>query len=604
MILFRVLKTKADEFSYTKIMKITDTIKNAIQQSLTDLNISYDGDISIEHPSELSHGDFASNIAMSIFAEEQKRKKESIVNNLKVKEIKFKNPRKLAEAISEKISAPEIAEDGISVAGLGFINIRLSDEFLSNEIKIVQEKGDFYGWNNSWEGKKILVEHSSPNLFKPFNIGLMMNNTVGEAMARLCKTTDADVTIISYPSDVSLGIGKSVWQLMQYGVDKIDEFGTVPKKMSFLGKCYAEGTQAYIDNENIEPRVREITQEIYEHRDTAAYSAYKIGRDLNLEYFINMAARLGSAFDGFIFESEAGKIGKEIIKENTPEIYTESNGAVIYEGERDQLHTRVFINTDGNPTYEAKDTGLLKLKFDRYHPDLSIFVTDSEQGPYFKVVGTAAGKINPDWKNKTIHKTHGRMSFKGEKMSSRLGNTPLIADILDVVNNEVYERSGERKLSQDQADMISIAAVKYTILRTQAGKNINFDPETSLSFEGDSGPYLQYTYARSQSMLRKAADLEIIVDTNRPEDWETTDIERYLYRYPIMVEQAFKDLAPHMVVTYITKLAQLFNSWYAQGKIVDVNDETSGYKLALTDAVSQTIKNGLWILGIDATEEM
>jgi arginyl-tRNA synthetase len=196
------------------------------------------------------------------------------------------------------------------------------------------------------------------------------------------------------------------------------------------------------------------------------------------------------------------------------------------------------------------------------------------------------------------------MSFKGEKMSSRLGNTPLIADILDVVNNEVYERSGERKLSQDQADMISIAAVKYTILRTQAGKNINFDPETSLSFEGDSGPYLQYTYARSQSMLRKAADLEIIVDTNRPEDWETTDIERYLYRYPIMVEQAFKDLAPHMVVTYITKLAQLFNSWYAQGKIVDVNDETSGYKLALTDAVSQTIKNGLWILGIDAPEEM
>lgn len=571
-------------------MTISNIIKNTIHSVLNELDISYDGNISIEHPRELSHGDFATNIAMVLA------------------KLEGKNPRELAEAIVGKISALEIAS--VEVAGPGFINIRLSDEFLSNEIKIVQEKGDFYGWNNLWEGKKILIEHSSPNLFKPFNIGLMMNNTVGEATARLCKTTDAEVTIISYPSDVSLGIGKAVWQLMQYGVEKIDEFETVSEKMSFLGKCYAEGTRAYIDNENIEPRVREITQEIYEHRDTPAYHAYKIGRDLNLDYFIHMTARLGSAFDGFVFESEAGKIGKEIIIENTPTIYTKSNGAYIFEPSKDDLaknkslHTRVFINTDGNPTYEAKDTGLLKLKFDRYHPDLSIFITDSEQGPYFQVVGTAAGKINPDWKEKTIHKIHGRMSFQGEKMSSRLGNTPLIADILNAVNDEVHERSGERKLSQSQADMISIAAVKYTILRTQAGKNINFDPETSLSFEGDSGPYLQYTYARSQSILRKAADLEITIDNNRPENLEITDIERYLYRYPIMIEQAFKDLAPHTVVTYITELAQLFNSWYGNTKIVDVDDETSGYKLAITDATSQVIKNGLWILGIDAPEEM
>ena len=504
-------------------MNITDIIKNVIKKSLIDLDISYDGNISIEHPRELSHGDFATNIAMALG------------------KLEGKNPRDLAEAIAENISAPEIAENGVSVAGPGFINIRLSDEFLSSEIKKIQAKGDFYGWNENQKGKKILVEHSSPNLFKPFHIGHMMNNTVGEAMTRLCKTTHADVTMISYPSDVSLGIGKTVWQFLQYGIDKIDEFQTVSEKMQFLGRCYSEGTKAYAENPELEKHVREITQEIYEHRDTTAYNAYKIGRDLNLEYFIHMASRLGSAFDGFIFESESGIIGKEIITQNTPNIYTESNGAYIFEptdsdlAKNKSLHTRVFINRDGNPTYEAKDTGLLQLKFDRYNPDLSIFITDTEQGPYFQVVGTAAGKINPDWQEKTIHKTHGRMSFQGTKMSSRLGNTPLVSDILDAVNEEVYARAGERKLSQSQADMISIAAVKYAVLRTQAGKNINFDPETSLSFEGDSGPYLQYTYARSQSMLRKAAALNIDVNNQRPQDWKTTDIERYLYRYPIMI---------------------------------------------------------------------
>ncbi|MFT7328060.1 MAG: arginyl-tRNA synthetase [Crocinitomicaceae bacterium] len=603
-------------------MKITDKIKDSIKNALQKLGISYEGEITIEHPRELSHGDYATNIAMSIFAVEQKRKKKSaqrafpdekikrgsIINNLKIEGFNFKNPRELAEAIAEKTSAPEISS--VEIAGPGFINIRLSDEFLLNELQVIHTSADKYGWNNSWEGKKILVEHSSPNLFKPFHIGHMMNNTVGESMTRLCRTTGAEVSMISYPSDVSLGIGKSVWQFLQYGVEKIDEFETLAEKMVFLGKCYSEGTKAFVDDKNIEPRIREITQDIYEHRDTNAYAAYKIGRDLNLEYFIKMTAQLGSEFDGFIFESEAGKIGKEIVLENTPSVYSQSNNAFIFEpSEADlvqnkSLHTRVFINKDGNPTYEAKDTGLLKLKFDRYVPDLSLLVTDTEQGPYYQVVLEAAGKINKEWEDKTVHKTHGRMQFKGKKMSSRLGDTPLVSDILDVVKSEVVERSGERNLSQEQIDMIAIASVKYAVLRNQAGKNINFDPETSLSFEGDSGPYLQYTYARSGSMIRKALDLGIDIDSTRPENWETTDIERYLYRFPEVVDVAFKELAPHMIVTYITELAQLFNSWYGNTKIVDEEDETSAYKLALTQSVAQVIKNGLWILGINAPEEM
>ena len=566
-------------------MLIVEKIKSDLHRVLAELGIVWNGNIHLEHPQNFSHGDYSTNIAMVLAKTESK------------------NPQKLAKAIAEKISLSEIIS--VDVAFPGFINIRLSDEFFYlNGIKAIHAQKDSYGWNELWKGKKILVEHSSPNLFKAFHIGHMMNNTIGESIARLCRTSGAEVIIISYPSDVSLGIGKAVWRLLQYGVEKLDEFETLDEKIKFLGQCYTQGTQAYADDKNIESRVREITQDIYEHRDTPAYEAYKIGRDFNLQYFINITARLGSVFDGFIFESETGILGKQIVKEHTPDIYTESNGAIIYKGEQDGLHTRVFINKEENPTYEAKDIGLLKLKFDRYNPDLSVFITDTEQGPYFKVVAIAAGKINRDWQEKTIHKTHGRMQFKGKKMSSRLGNTPLVSDILDILKDKVIEHSSGRKLSKSQIDMITVASVKYTVLRNQLGKNINFDPETSLSFEGDSGPYLQYTYARSSSMIQKALDAGINIKITRPENWETTDIERYLYRFQELVEIAFKELAPHIVVTYITELAQLFNSWYGNTKIVDVDDVTSGYKLALTQSVAQVIKNGLWILGIDTPDKM
>jgi arginyl-tRNA synthetase len=438
----------------------------------------------------------------------------------------------------------------------------------------------------------------------------MMNNTIGEAMARLCYLSGADTKVISYPSDVSLGIGKAVWQLMEYGVEKLDEIDDLGKKMAFLGKCYAEGTTAYKEHPEIEERVREITQDIYEHKNTTAYEVYKIGRDLNLEYFIKMTARLGSVFDGYIFESEAGIVGKEIVLENTPSVYTESDGAVIFEPtdedlEKDKsLHTRVFINKDGNPTYEAKDTGLLKLKFDRYNPDLSIFVTDSEQGPYFNVVSYAAGKINKDWKEKTYHMTHGRMTFKGQKMSSRFGNTPIVSDILDSVNEAVYEKAGGREMNDERADMISISALKYAILRTQPGKNINFDPETSLSFEGDSGPYLQYTYARCQSILRKANEQNLKIDDKQPENWEVLDIEKILYRLPEIFESAFLNYAPQIVAGYVTDLAQLFNSWYGNTKIIDEENSNTAYRLAIVKATATVIKKSLWALGIDAPEEM
>ncbi len=576
-------------------MSIKKKLEILLYKIVKNIVVEHDYVINLEHPNVISHGDFATNIAMVL------------ANKLR------KNPLDIANKIVTEFSLKNIKEvESVSVANPGFINIKLSKTFFEKNIKEILFSEIEFGDLDIWKGKTILVEHSSPNLFKPFHIGHMMNNTIGESIVRLCKISGANVEVISYPSDVSLGIGKAVWQLMEYGVEELNNYKTISEKMEFLGKCYSNGTKAYKKYPDLEIRIREITQDIYEHRDTEAYRVYKIGKDLNLDYFIRMTTRLGSVFDSYIFESEAGEVGKKIVYENLGKVFTESNEAIIFEPNEDDLknnkslHTRVFINKDGNPTYEAKDTGLLKLKFDRYDPDLSIFITDNEQGPYFEVVKVAAGKINEKWEKNTKHMTHGRLKFNGMKISSRLGSVPLVSDIIDSVNDAVYKKTIEsgREISTENSDVISIAAIKYTILRTQAGKNIDFNLEKSLSFEGDSGPYLQYTYARCMSILRKAKKEGLRRNLNQSKNWKIIDLERFLYRLPDIFELAFLNYAPQNVTGYVTEIAQIFNSWYGDTKIIDINDENTGYKLALVEATSIVIKKSLWSLGIEVLEEM
>ncbi len=575
-------------------MDVKKTIETLFKTTLEALGYPTEN-FTLERPKSLEHGDYASPFALSI----AKREGE--------------NPREIAKQIVEKIRENELPPSiqSLTVEGPGFINITLAPSFFLSTVKDIQQTREDYGKHDMLKGERILIEHSSPNLFKPFHIGHMMNNTIGESIVRLVKNGGAKTTVLSYPSDVSLGIGKAVWKLLEYGVEKLDEFETLEEKVAFLGTCYAEGTQELKEHPEHEPRVREITQDIYEHRDTEAYRAYLKGKELNLQYFVKMTSLLGSHFDDYIFESEAGRVGAEIVRAWVGDVFKESNGAIVFEPndediERDpQLHTRVFINKDGNPTYEAKDLGLLKLKFERYNPDTSIFVTDNEQGPYFRVVSYVAGKIQPEWGEKTVHLTHGRMTFKGEKMSSRLGNTPLVSEMLDVVRELVYERTKEKDaLSDEDATKIAIAALKYVILRTQIGKPVNFDPDTSLSFEGDSGPYLLYTYARARSVLRKAEEQEVPYRVDKlPPDWETTLLERVLSRYREHTLSALESYSPHIVVNYVTELAQVFNSWYGGTRIL-TEGEATPYRLALVEATSIVIKNALHLLGIETLEKM
>lgn len=566
---------------------IKQKIRVLIEGVLNELGFDIP-EFTVEHPGIITHGDYATNVAM-ILAKQAGA-----------------NPKDLAEQIAENLNKNKIDEvESISVAGAGFINFKLTPQYFNLVLQNIVSEKPKYDFANLYTGKKILVEHSSPNLFKSFHIGHVMNNTIGEAITRLARVSGAEVIAISYPSDVSLGIAKAVYVLLQDGLNKLEDFNTDYEKLAYLGECYVRGTKLYDEDEAVQTRVREIVKCLYENIDGPELKAYEVGKQVNLDYFKNIVLRLGTHFDNFIYESEAGVAGKQIVQDNTPAVFTESEGATIYEGEQDGLHTRVFINREGFPTYEAKDVGLMSLKFKRYNPDLSIFITDHEQTNYFEVVSTAAGKINPIWQNKTVHRTHGRMSFKGQKMSSRLGGVPLAVDLLNAVTDEVKEKAPDI-MTDSIADQVAISAIKFSILRAKAGSNINFDPNTSLSFEGDSGPYLQYTAVRAGSLLAKAEGLGILpkINENINEEDIVTDVDKYLNMFDEVVMQSVNEWAPHYITTYLLELAHSFNTWYAGTKIVDTDNKNAQQQLAIVLAVQKTLMQGLNILGIQTPERM
>ncbi len=563
-------------------MQIKIELESLINEALSKIGISKTT-LHLEHPDVFSHGDYSTNVAM-VLAKKLGKK-----------------PMDLADEIADNLPENDLVER-VWVAEPGFINFYLSKKFFLKEISKIDEN---FGKSDLYQDKKILVEHSSPNLFKPFHIGHMMNNAIGESISRLAEFSGAKVTKISYPSDISLGIAKAIWEIKRRGGAKFlqgqkgDLNGGV---MGILGECYVAGTRAFDESEDVQKEVREVYKKIVSDESSEEFEIYTIGKELNLSYFQHVAHRLGSQFDAFIFESEAGEVGEKIVRENIGKIFTESDGAVIYEGEKFGLHTRVFINKEGFPTYEAKDIGLLSLKFQNYRPDISIFVTDHFQKEYFRVVSSAAGHINYDWEEKTIHRTHGRMSFKGAKMSSRLGGVPLATEILSVVHDEALAKMEDKDALL--ADKIAIAALKFTILKSEAGKNINFDPETSLSFEGDSGPYIQYTIARSLSLLEKGLSNGFTKNEEVSSDWIPGEVEKLLYQFPDVVENSIAAWTPHYIANYLLELSRAFNSWYGRTKILDKENQNAGFYLTLVEKTAQTLKNGLYLLGIESPERM
>lgn len=507
------------------------------------------------------------------------------------------SPREVADTIAQQLVAMNLqVVSNVEVAGPGFINITLTPGFFSETIARIVSDGNAWGKNATREGSRIIVEYSQPNPFKPFHIGHLMSTTIGESLSRLVEYSGASLSRFNYHGDIGPHVAKALWGLMKHNLSSAD--------VADIGKAYVLGNAAYEESADAKAEIDAINKRLYAG-DAELAPMYQEGRTVTLARFAELYKVLGSTFDHVVFESETGPIGAEIVKGAlTKGIFEESDGAVVFRGEKYGLHTRVFITSQQTPTYEAKELGFAKRKHELFPFDQNITVVAVEQDGYFKVVEKAIDELWPKYRGSYTHVPHGMMQLTGGKMSSRKGNVITGESLIEDMTAAARERMKESVAQNPEAlaSAVGIAGIKYAVLKQNLGKNIIFDPEKSLSLEGDSGPYLQYAYVRTASILRKAHETGIYADAHGPRG-DVSELERLLPRFPEVVERAAQELEPHHVVQYLTQLAGAFNSWYASTKVLDGTNKAS-YKLALVEAVGQTLKNGLYLMGIEAPQEM
>ncbi len=565
---------------------IIKLIKKVLKKAYPELQTSLE--VKLEHPTDLSHGDYSTNMALVL-----------------AKEV-GKNPKELATELAEKLNEelPDEVER-ITVAGPGFINFHLKIEFLHKVVKIITDH-DMYGRTDFLKGTKAVFEYTDPNPFKQFHIGHLMSNAIGEALSRIYEWHSAEVKRVCYQGDVGRHVALAIYGIRLMKEPFPDDSKSLPEKVAYLGKAYALGATKFKDDPSIESDVQRLNKKIYDGDDEEVNELYEKGREWSLLHFEELYKKLGTKFDRYIFESEASPLGLSMVKENIGNVFEESEGAVIFPGEKYDLHTRVFITKEGLPTYEAKELGLSKIKYEAFPFEKSIIMTATEQNAYFEVVLKALSLIEPKIAATTSHVSHGMLRLPTGKMSSRTGDVitgeSLIIDAEERVREKMKERNFNSEEESRIAQQVAVGAIKYSILKQSPGKDIIFDMEQALSFEGDSGPYLQYSYVRANSVLEKL-DGEVKFDFPTTSTKEQEYLEKIVYRLPEITEQAIKEMAPQNITTYLIELAAAFNSYYATNKILDAGDDTP-YRIALTKAFATVMENGLTILGIPSPDKM
>lgn len=546
-------------------------------------------DVSVElNRPDFKFGDFSTNIAMQLSKSLNKDARE-IANQI----------------IAELNKTNEF--DSAAIAGPGFINIRIKDEDLINELKKIISNPDKYGKSQLYENKVVLTEYSDPNPFKVLHIGHLYTSIVGDAISNLIEHAGGQVHRLNFGGDVGLHVAKTMWAIIK------DFDGEYPEKLSeidenerneFMAKCYVQGTRAYDDDATAKSEITILNKRIYDfhinndHNSPAA-QIYWICRIWSYDHFKAFYKKIGVNFERYYPESEVAGIGKSIVLEQKEKgVFADSDGATIFVGEPFGLHTRVFVNSEGLPTYEAKDVGLSIKKAEDYTFDKSIIITGNDIIEYMKVVLKSIEQFRPDLSSRTLHITHGNVKLSGGvKMSSRMGNFLRADEIIKVVADANEKAQGNR----DDAPVLG--AIKYAFLKNRIGADIIFEPNESVSLQGNSGPYLQYSLARAKSIIDKISFST--QDIAMPADGFTEHEKNLLFKlteYPDVVNKTTKELLPHILCTYLYETAQVFNRFYENSKVI--GDDREQIRLCLVMAYAIILKNGLTSIGVPTPDRM
>jgi arginyl-tRNA synthetase len=516
----------------------------------------------------------------------------------------------------------------------GFLNLQLSTSYWVNLLNANVNNLEYGKTKADEKSPQVMIEYSSPNTNKPLHLGHIRNNLLGYSLSRIVEANGNRVVKTNIVNDRGIHICKSMLAWKKWGEGQTPE-STGKKGDHLVGDFYVKFDQEYKKeqailieagqskeeaeaNSSLMKEAREMLIK-WEAQDPEVYALWKQMNNWVYDGFDVTYKQMGVDFDKIYYESDTYKIGRDMVLEGLEKqvFYRREDNSVWADLAKDGLDEKLLLRTDGTSVYMTQDIGTAKLRYDDYDIDKMVYVVGNEQNYHFKVLSVILDKLGFSWAKMLYHMSYGMVELPEGKMKSREGTVVDADDLMDEMIKTAHEMANElgklEGFTEDEKKenyrIIGLGALKYFILKVDPTKNMTFDPRESIDFNGNTGPFIQYTYARIRSVLRKAEKLKISINQNIPAQLGLSQKEKGLlktiYEFPSILNDAAENYSPALIANYIYDLVKEYNQFYHDHTIVvENNPEQTNFRLVLSEMVGQVILKGMNLLGIEMPERM
>jgi len=547
--------------------------------------------------------------------------------------ISHKSPELTAKDIGEFLTQHVEAVSGFNVIK-GFLNVIISSVEWAKQLKIISEQKEYGSVSPDPDASVIVIEYSSPNTNKPLHLGHIRNNLLGYSLSRICSTAGNKIIRTNIVNDRGIHICKSMvaWQLYANGATPAS---TGMKGDHFVGdyyvlfeKNYREQSEALVaagstpeearDNAPLMLAARQMLLK-WEAGDEETVKLWNMMNSWVYEGFDVTYKALGVEFDKIYYESETYKTGKELVLRSLAEgkLIRKDDGSVWIDLSDDKLDQKLLLRSDGTAVYITQDLGTAVIRYNDYHFDRHIYVVGNEQNYHFQVLALTLLRMGYKWAAGLLHFSYGMVELPEGRMKSREGKVVDADDLIDemtatarTMSQELGKLGGYSETEKENiCRKIGLGALKYFILKVDPKKNMTFNPAESIDFNGNTGPFIQYTYARIRSVLKKAGETGISFGGENYDDLipnpKEINVIKLLNDFPSLVKEAASELSPALIANYLYDLAREFNQFYHDFSILgEENKKMRDFRLRLSALTGIVLEKGLWLLGIEAPERM
>lgn len=547
-----------------------------------------------------------------------------------------KAARKAPEAIGEEIGNYLLSQHSLVSAFnviKGFLNLTIHTAYWLELLNALSSDASF-GQNDTGKGKLMMIEYSSPNTNKPLHLGHVRNNLLGFSISEIQKANGWEVVKTNIVNDRGIHICKSMLAWKLFGNGETPQSSGM-KGDHLVGKYYVEFDRAYKaevkalmeqgmaeeEAKRTAPLMRRAQEMLvaWENHDPEVYRLWETMNGWVYEGFDATYKRMGVDFDKIYYESQTYLEGKSKVEEGLAKgvFYRREDGSVWADLRPEGLDEKLLLRADGTSVYMTQDIGTAKLRYEDYPINKMVYVVGNEQNYHFQVLALLLDKVGFEWGRELVHFSYGMVELPEGKMKSREGTVvdadDLMTEMMDTARDTARElgkldtSSGEEV--EQIAAMVGLGALKYFILKVDPKKNMTFNPKESIDFNGNTGPFIQYTHARIKSVLRKAQDAGIGIPDAVDTGLAVSDKEKYMIQllsaYPSVVRQAGDEFSPAVIANYIYELVKEYNQFYHDFSILkEENGALKGFRLLLSASVAQVVKSGMALLGIEVPERM